>query len=50
MYLYTVTNWAHHLKVDLAAFPKVQAWHKKIAERPAVAATQAVERGVKQAA
>ena len=50
MYLYTVTNWAHHLKVDLSAFPKVQAWHKKIAERPAVAATQAVERGVKQAA
>jgi len=50
MYLYTVTNWAHHLKGDLSALPKVQAWHKKIGERPAVAATQAVERGVKQPA
>ena len=49
-YLYTVTKWAKHLKVDLSAFPKVGAYMQRIDERPAVKAAQAAERGVKQAA
>lgn len=50
MYLYTVTTWAPYLKVDLAAFPHVQAFMKKVAERPSVVAALGVERGVKQPA
>jgi glutathione S-transferase len=50
MYLYTVTTWAPHLKIDLSAFPKLQAYMKKIAERPSVVEALAAERGVKQPA
>jgi glutathione S-transferase len=46
-YLYTVTNWGHFLKVDLSAHPHVVAWMQKIAERPAVKAAIAAERGAK---
>jgi len=35
-YLFTVTNWADHLKVDLSKFPKLQAFEKAVAARPAV--------------
>ncbi len=35
-YLFTVTNWAGHLKVDLSQFPKLQAFQKLVAARPAV--------------
>jgi glutathione S-transferase len=35
-YLFTVTNWASHLKVDLSKFPKVLAFQKAVAARPAV--------------
>ena len=50
MYLYTVTNWSGYLKVDLSAFPKLQTWMKKVAERPSVVAALAAERGVKEPA
>jgi glutathione S-transferase len=35
-YLFTVTHWAHHVKFDLAAFPNVVAFQKRVAARPAV--------------
>ena len=35
-YLFTVTNWAEHLKVDLSQFPKLQAFQKVVSARPAV--------------
>ena len=49
MYLYTVTKWAKHLKVDLSSFPKVGAYMQRIDEKASVKAAQAAERGVKQA-
>lgn len=35
-YLFTVTNWAHHVKLDLSEFPNLQAFQKRVAARPAV--------------
>jgi glutathione S-transferase len=35
-YLFTVTNWARHVGFDLAEFPNVQAFQKRVAERPKV--------------
>jgi glutathione S-transferase len=35
-YLFTLTNWADHLKVDLSQFPKLQAFQKAVSARPAV--------------
>ncbi len=35
-YLFTVTNWAGHLGLDLAAFKNVGAFMKRMSERPAV--------------
>jgi glutathione S-transferase len=35
-YLFTVTNWAGHVQLDLSQFPKLQAFQKTIAARPAV--------------
>jgi glutathione S-transferase len=35
-YLFVVTNWAHHVKLDLSDFPKLQAFQKRVAARPAV--------------
>jgi glutathione S-transferase len=35
-YLFTVTNWADHLKIDLSQFPKLLAFQKTVAARPAV--------------
>jgi glutathione S-transferase len=35
-YLFTVTNWAHQLKIDLSQFPKLLAFQKEVAARPAV--------------
>ena len=37
-YLFTVTAWARHVKVDLSAFPNVLAYQKRVAARPAVQA------------
>ena len=49
-YLFTVSRWAHGLKVDLSGFPHVEAYLKRIGERPAVLSAIADERGVKQPA
>jgi glutathione S-transferase len=46
-YLFTVTNWAHHVKADLAAFPNLQAFQKRVAARPAVQAAMRAEGLVK---
>lgn len=35
-YLFTVTNWAHFVKLDLSGFPNLQAFQKRVAARPAV--------------
>jgi glutathione S-transferase len=35
-YLFTVTNWANFVKVDLSDFPNLMAFQKRVAERPAV--------------
>lgn len=35
-YLFTVTNWGAMTKLDLSAFPKLQAFQARVAARPAV--------------
>ena len=35
-YLFVVTNWAKMVKLDLAAFPNLLAFQKRVAARPAV--------------
>ena len=35
-YLFTVTNWAQHVKLDLSQFANIQAFQKRVASRPAV--------------
>jgi glutathione S-transferase len=35
-YLFSVTNWAQPTGLDLSPYPNVQAWHARVAARPAV--------------
>ena len=42
-YLFTVTSWAGHAKVDLSAFPNLLAFQKRVAARPAVQAAMVAE-------
>ncbi len=42
-YLFTVTNWSGTVKLDLSAYPKVLAFQKRVAERPAVQAAMKAE-------
>ena len=35
-YLFTVTNWAKPVGLDLSPYPNVQAWHARVGARPAV--------------
>jgi len=42
-YLFTVTNWANMLKIDLSAFPKLLAFQQRVASRPAVQASLVAE-------
>ncbi|MBC7685849.1 MAG: glutathione transferase GstA [Bdellovibrionales bacterium] len=35
-YLFVITNWAGHVKLDLSDFPHVMAFQKRIGARPAV--------------
>ena len=35
-YLFTVTNWAKHVDLDLSGFPALQAFQHRMLERPAV--------------
>src|SRR5690349_1884099 len=47
--LFTVTNWAKHVQLDLAAFPSLLALQKRVAERSAVQAALEAEGLVKKA-
>ena len=42
-YLYTVTRWAHHVKLDLAGMANIQAFQKRVEARPAVQAALKAE-------
>lgn len=42
-YLFTVTNWARLVKVDLSDFPALQAFQLRVLERPAVQAAMDAE-------
>ena len=44
-YLFTVTNWANFVKLDLSEFPNLLAFQARVAARPAVQAAMAAERG-----
>ena len=46
-YLFTVTNWAGYVKLDLSAFPNLLAFQKRVASRPAVQAAMKAEGLVK---
>jgi glutathione S-transferase len=35
-YLFTVTNWAQHVKLDLSDFPAIVAFQQRVASRPKV--------------
>lgn len=42
-YLFTVTNWAGRVKLDLAPFPNLRAFQQRTAARPAVQAAMKAE-------
>ena len=42
-YLFTVLNWTRPTKIDMAKWPSLQAYQKRIAERPAVQAAMKAE-------
>ena len=46
-YLFTVTNWAGFVKMDLSAFPNLRAFQQRVAARPAVQAAMKAEGLVK---
>ncbi|KZC43101.1 UNVERIFIED_ORG: glutathione S-transferase, partial [Rhodanobacter sp. FW104-R5] len=48
-YLFTVTNWARHVELDLSGFPALLAFQKRVAARPAVQAALEAEGLVKKA-
>ncbi|MBD8161744.1 glutathione transferase GstA [Erwinia persicina] len=42
-YLFTVTRWAHSLKLNLSEFEALHAWFERVAARPAVTAALSAE-------
>ena len=42
-YLFVVTRWAEHVKLDLSAFPSLRAFQERVAARPAVQAALSAE-------
>jgi glutathione S-transferase len=42
-YLFTVTNWANYVKLDLSMFPNLLAFQARVAARPAVQAALVAE-------
>lgn len=49
-YLFTVTNWAKHVDLDLSDFPALLAFQKRVAARPKVQAALLAEGLIKAAA
>lgn len=49
-YLFTVTNWAGHVGLDLSDFPALNAFQKRVALRPSAQAALEAEGLVKKAA
>lgn len=49
-YLFTVTNWAGFLKLDLSPYPNLVAYRARVAERPAVIEAMEAEGLLKKAA
>ena len=49
-YLFTVTNWASRLNIDLASYPNLVAYRERIAARPAVREAMGEEGLLKSAA
>lgn len=49
-YLFTVTNWAKAVQLDLSDFPALLAFQKRVAERPKVQAAMVAEGLIKAAA
>jgi glutathione S-transferase len=49
-YLFTVTNWARHVDLDLSGLPALTAFQQRVAKRPAVQAAMEAEGLVKKAA
>jgi glutathione S-transferase len=43
VYLFVVTNWSRHVKLDLAPWPKLQDFQKRVGARPAVQAALKAE-------
>lgn len=42
-YLFTVTNWAKPMQIDLSPYPNLLAWRARVAARPAVQAAMKAE-------
>ena len=49
-YLFTVTNWAGYVKLDLSEYANLAAFQKRVAARPAVQEAMRAEKQEKQAA
>ncbi len=47
-YLFTVLNWAQRVEVDIASLSRIQAFHQRVAARPAVKAALAMEQKQQQ--
>jgi len=48
-YLYTVLNWTAATQIDLAPWPSIQSYHKRLQKRPAIAKAFAEELALYQA-
>lgn len=46
-YLFTVTNWANFVNLDLSALPNLMAFQKRVAARPGVQAAMRAEKLIK---
>lgn len=46
-YLFTITNWAGFVKLDLSPFPNLRAFQARVAARPAVQAAMKAEGSIK---
>jgi glutathione S-transferase len=42
-YLFTITNWAGRLNIDLNPYPALLAYRKRVGQRPAVVAAMTAE-------